>query len=129
MQANKQAGFFLWETILLSIVLLAMTAAAGMYMRAAQLQLVSAVEGRADYLARAQISYAQAVLDKEGALPQQMDYLGDKQDLQQNGIAYNISGKAVADDDGLWELQVKVSWEANGRQGEQEYRRCLAAHK
>ena len=64
MQANKQAGFFLWETILLSIVLLAMTAATGMYMRAAQLQSVSAVEGRADYLARAQISYAQAVLDK-----------------------------------------------------------------
>ena len=129
MQANKQAGFFLWETILLSIVLLAMTAAAGMYMRAAQLQSVSAVEGRADYLARAQISYAQAVLDKEGRLPQQMDYLGDKQDLQQDGIAYNLSGEAAADDDGLWELQFKVSWEANDRTGEQEYKRCLAAHK
>ena len=129
MQANKQAGFFLWETILLSIVLLAMTAAAGMYMRAAQLQLVSAVEGRADYLARAQISYAQAVLDKEGRLPQQMDYLGDKQDLQQDGIAYNLSGEAAVDDDGLWTLQVKVSWETNGKAGEQEYKRCLAAHK
>ena len=129
MQANKQAGFFLWETVLLSIVLLAMTAAAGMYMRAAQLQSVSAVEGRADYLARAQISYAQAVLDKEGCLPQQMDYLGDQQDLQQDGIAYNLSGEAAADDDGLWELQFKVSWEANDRTGEQEYKRCLAAHK
>ena len=129
MQANKQAGFFLWETILLSIVLLAMTAAAGMYIRAAQLQAVSAVEGRADYLARAQISYAQAVLDKEGRLPQQMDYLGDKQDLQQDGIAYNLSGEAAVDDDGLWTLQVKVSWETNGKAGEQEYKRCLAAHK
>ncbi len=129
MQANKQAGFFLWETILLSIVLLAMTAAAGMYMRAAQLQAVSAVEGRADYLARAQISYAQAVLDKEGSLPQQMDYLGDQQDLQQDGIVYNISGEAAADDDGLWMLQVKVSWETNGKAGEQEYKRSLSAHK
>ena len=129
MQANKQEGFFLWETILLSVVLLAMTAAAGMYMRAAQLQSVSAAEGRADYLARAQISYAQAVLNKEGCLPQRMDYLGDKQDLQQDGIAYNLSGEAAADDDGLWELRFKVSWEANGRTGEQEYKRCLAAHK
>ena len=129
MQANKQAGFFLWETILLSIVLLAMTAAAGMYMRAAQLQAVSAVEGRADYLARAQISYAQAALDKEGSLPQQMDYLGGQQDLQQNGIVYNISGEAAADDDGLWMLQVKVSWETNGKAGEQEYKRSLSAHK
>lgn len=129
MQANKQAGFFLWETILLSIVLLAMTAAAGMYMRAALLQSISAVEGCADYLAQAQIAYAQALLDKEGCLPQHMDYLGDKQDLQQNGIAYNLNGKAVADDDGLWELQFKVSWTANGRQGEQEYKRCLSAHK
>ena len=129
MQANKQAGFFLWETILLSIVLLAMTAATGMYMRAAHLQSVSAVEGRADYLARAQISYAQAMLDKEGGLPQRMDYLGDKQDLQQDGIAYNLSGEAAVDDDGLWTLQVKVSWETNGKAGEQEYKRCLAAHK
>ena len=129
MQANKQAGFFLWETILLSIVLLAMTAATGMYMRAAHLQSVSAVEGRADYLARAQISYAQAMLDKEKCLPQRMDYLGDKQDLQQDGIAYNLSGEAAADDDGLWTLQVKVSWETNGKAGEQEYKRCLAAHK
>ena len=129
MQANKQAGFFLWETILLSIVLLAMTAATGMYMRAAHLQSVSAVEGRADYLARAQISYAQAMLDKEGGLPQRMDYLGDKQDLQQDGIAYNLSGEAAVDDDGLWTLQVKVSWETNGKAGEQEYKRCLAAHR
>ena len=129
MQANKQAGFFLWETILLSIVLLAMTAATGMYMRAAHLQSVSAVEGRADYLARAQISYAQAMLDKEGGLPQRIDYLGDKQDLQQDGIAYNLSGEAAVDDDGLWTLQVKVSWETNGKAGEQEYKRCLAAHK
>ena len=129
MQENKQAGFFLWETILLSIVLLAMTAAAGTYMRAAQLQSVSAVEGRADYLARAQISYAQAMLDKEGGLPQRIDYLGDKQDLQQDGIAYNLSGEAAVDDDGLWTLQVKVSWETNGKAGEQEYKRCLAAHK
>lgn len=129
MQANKQAGFFLWETILLSIVLLAMTAATGMYMRAAHLQSVSAVEGRADYLARAQISYAQAMLDKEGGLPQRIDYLGDKQDLQQDGIAYNLSGEAAVDDDGLWTLQVKVSWETNGKAGEQEYKRCLAAHR
>ena len=129
MQANKQAGFFLWETILLSIVLLAMTAATGMYMRATHLQSVSAVEGRADYLARAQISYAQAMLDKEGGLPQRIDYLGDKQDLQQDGIAYNLSGEAAVDDDGLWTLQVKVSWETNGKAGEQEYKRCLAAHR
>ena len=129
MQANKQAGFFLWETILLSIVLLAMTAATGMYMRAAHLQSVSAVEGRADYLARAHISYAQAMLDKEGCLPQRMDYLGDKQDLQQDGIAYNLSGEAAVDDDGLWTLQVKVSWETNSKAGEQEYKRCLAAHR
>ena len=129
MQANKQAGFFLWEAILLSIVLLGMAAAAGMYMRAAQLQSVSAAEGRADYLARAQISYAQAVLDKEGRLPQRMGYLGDRQDLEQDGITYNLSGEAAADDDGLWELQVEVSWEANGREGKQEYRRCLAVHK
>lgn len=129
MQVNKQAGFFLWETILLSIVLLAMTAATGMYMRAAHLQSVSAVEGRADYLARAQISYAQAMLDKEGCLPQRIDYLGDNQDLQQDGIAYNLSGEAAVDDDGLWTLQVKVSWETNGKAGEQEYKRCLAAHR
>lgn len=129
MKNNKQEGFFLLETILLSMLLLAMAASAGMYMRAAQLKYAVAIEGRADYLARAQISYAQAVLDKEGRLPQRMDYWGDKHDLQLNGINYQLNGEAAADDKGLWQLQVEVSWEANGRQGKQEYKRCLAKHK
>lgn len=126
---DRQAGFFLWETILLSIFLLAMAAAAGMYMRAAQLQSIAAAEGRADYLARAQMSYAQAVLDRDGRLPAQMDYLGDAQDLTLNGIVYVLRGEAVSDERGLWQLAVEISWEAKGRAGMQEYKRCLARHK
>lgn len=128
MNDDRQAGFFLWETILLSVFLLAMAAAAGMYMRAAQLQSLSAAEGRADYLARAQISYAQAFLDRDGYLPKQMDYLGDAQDLELNGIVYVLQGEAVSDERGLWQLAIAVFWEANGRTGKQEYKRCLARH-
>ena len=129
MKDNRQAGFFLWETVLLSTLLLTMAAAAGMYMRAAQLQSADAVEGRADYLARAQISYAQAQLDKEGQLPQWMDYWGDAQDLHLNGTDYKLNGEAEVDERGIWQLQVEVSWETNGRQGKQTYKRCLAKHR
>ena len=129
MNDDRQAGFFLWETILLSVFLLAMAATAGLYMRAAQLQSITAAEGRADYLARAQITYAQAVLDRDGRLPMQMGYLGDAQDLTLNGIVYLLRGEAVSDEQGLWQLEVEISWEANGRTGKQEYKRCLARHQ
>ncbi|WP_026765933.1 hypothetical protein [Selenomonas ruminantium] len=129
MNRDKQAGFFLWETILLSLFVLTMAAAAGLYVRVAQLQGAAAAEVRADYLARAQISYSQAVLDKDGYLPTQMAYWGDAQDLVQNDTEYMVSGEAAADDKGLWQLLVTVTWEANGRTGRQEYRRCLARHK
>jgi len=129
MNRDKQAGFFLWETILLSLFVLTMAAAAGLYVRAAQLQGAAAAEVRADYLARAQISYSQAVLDKDGYLPTQMAYWGDAQDLVQNGTEYMVSGEAAADDKGLWQLLVTVTWEANGQTRRQEYRRCLAKHK
>lgn len=105
-----------------------MAAAAGLYVRAAELQAAAAVEGRADYLARAQVSYAQSMLDRDGTLPQDMDYLGAGEDLQANDVCYEVKGRAVADDKGLWQLQVVVSWTVNSRTGQQEYHRYLAKH-
>lgn len=128
LQNEKQAGYFLWETMLLSIFLLTMTAAVNLYVQAAKLQAVEAVEGRADYLARAQISYAQALLSRDGKLPPQMYYLGDAEDLQQNDSRYQVVADAV-EDSGLWQLAVTVSWEANGSYGKHEYRRCLVSYK
>lgn len=129
MKSDEQAGFFLWETILLSVLLLAMTAAAGLYVRAAEMQAAAAVEGRADYLARAQFSYAQSILDRDGTLPRDMDYLGAGEDLLANDARYEVKGRAVADDEGLWQLQVVVSWTAKDRTGGQEYSRYLGKHR
>lgn len=129
MRSDEQAGFFLWETVLLSILLLAMTTAVGLYVRAADMQTAAAVEGYADYLARAQISYAQSMLERDGELPKDMDYLGAGEDLLANDVRYEVKGRAVADDEGLWQLQVVVSWEAKSRAGRQEYKRFLAKHR
>lgn len=128
MRNEKQAGFILWETILLSIFLCAMVSATGLYVRAVQLQQVAAMESCADYLARAQISYAQAKLDNEGCLPPRMEYMGDIQDLQPNDVRYMVNGEAVLDDDGVWQLQIQVVWTKDGRQEMQKYQRCLVKH-
>jgi len=127
-QNEKQAGFFLWETILLSIFLCTMVSATGLYIRAVQLQQAAAVESCADYLARAQISYAQAKLDNEGRLPPRMEYWGDIRDLQPNDVRYMVNGEAVLDDEGVWQLQIQVFWTKDGRQEIREYQRCLVKH-
>lgn len=124
LREDKQAGFFLWETMLVSIVLLAMAGAVGLYAQAALLRQTEAVAGQADYLARAQISYAQAVLARDGALAATMEYLGDSEDLQLNNTRYHVKTETV-EEAGLWQMTITVSWEANGRYGEQEYKRYL----
>ncbi|WP_296771231.1 hypothetical protein [Selenomonas sp.] len=124
MNNERQAGFFLWETILLCACLVAMAAGVRLYAQAAELRVTQAVEGRADYLARGQFAYAQALLGRDGVLPADMEYLGDEGDLQQNNAVYRVRAEAV-EAEGLWQLRVVVSWEVNGRYGEQEYKRSL----
>lgn len=124
---EKQAGYFLFETVLISVLLLAMTAAAGMYVKAAQLRGDTVAQSEAAFLAREQMAYVQALLDQEGTLPEQLDYLGDRGDLQQNNVRYEVRAEAQAED-GLWQLTVMVSWEAGDVHGRQEYRRKLARH-
>ena len=124
---EKQAGYFLLETVLLSLLLWGMAVAAGTYMKAAELRAVAAVQGGADFIARAEFSYAQAWLEVNGSLPEKMSYLGDDNDLQQNGTFYTVSAEA-AEDNGLWQLVVDVAWEAKCGNGEQEYKRYLAKH-
>lgn len=125
---SKQAGFFLWETMLLSIFLLVMAGGVGMYLQAAQLRVTEAVEGRADYLARAQMSYVQALLQREGRLPDQLDYLGEEEDLRPNDSLYQMQ-TVVVEDNGLWQVMITVFWEAGGRYGKQEYTRCLVRYR
>lgn len=128
LQNENQSGFFFWENMLLSIFLLAMAATVSMYVKAAELQAVEAVTGRADYLARSQISYAQALLAREGNLPQHMDYQGAIDDLQQNDSRYQVMTEAI-EDGGLWQLTITVFWEVKGRYGKQEYKRSLVRYK
>lgn len=127
MADDRQAGFFLWETVVLSFLLVAMAVTAGMYVKAAEVKTATAAQGGADFIARAEFAYAEAWLERNGSLPESMTYLGDGDDLQQNGIRYEVAAQALAED-GLWQLTVKISWEAEHGQGRRVYKRYLARH-
>jgi len=124
---DRQAGFFLWETVVLSFLLLAMAVTAGMYVKVVEVKTATAAQGGADFIARAEFAYAEAWLERNGSLPERMAYLGDSDDLQQNGIRYEVTAQAWAED-GLWQLSVEISWEAEHGQGRQVYKRYLARH-
>ena len=98
MADDRQAGFFLWETVVLSFLLMAM-----------------------------EFAYAEAWLERNGSLPESMTYLGDGDDLQQNGIRYEVAAQAWAEG-GLWQMTVEISWEAEHGQGRRVYKRYLARH-
>ena len=127
MADDRQAGFFLWETVVLSFLLMAMAVTAGMYVKAAEVKTATAAQGGADFIARAEFAYAESWLERNGSLPESMNYLGDSDDLQQNGIRYEVTAQALAKD-GLWQLTVEISWEAEHGQGRRVYKRYLARH-
>ena len=127
MADDRQAGFFLWETVVLSFLLMAMAVTAGMYVKVAEVKTATAAQGGADFIARAEFAYAEAWLERNGSLPERMAYLGDSDDLQQNGIRYEVAAQTLAED-GLWQLSVEISWEAEHGQGRRVYKRYLARH-
>lgn len=128
MAENRQAGFFLWETMVLSLLLMAMAVTAGMYVKAAEVKAATAAQAGADFIARAEFAYAEARLERNGSLPERMDYLGESGDLRQNGICYEVDARALAEGR-LWQLTVDVSWEAEHGYGRQAYKRYLARHE
>lgn len=127
MADDRQAGFFLWETVVLSFLLLAMAVTAGMYVKAAEVKTATAAQGGADFIAQAEFVYAEAWLERNGSLPESMTYLGDGDDLQQNGIRYEVTAQTWAEG-GLWQMTVEISWEAEHGQGRRVYKRYLARH-
>ncbi|WP_026761039.1 hypothetical protein [Selenomonas ruminantium] len=127
MTDDRQAGFFLWETVVLSFLLLAMAVTAGMYVKVAEVKTATAAQGGAVFIARAEFAYAEAWLERNGSLPESMAYLGNDDDLRQNGIRYEVAAQAWAED-GLWQLTVEISWEAEHGQGRRVYKRYLARH-
>lgn len=127
MQHCREAGFFMWETLLSGLFLLLMAGSIGLYARAITLKSAAAEQNTAIFLARAQIAYAQSRLDTEGKLPAEFMYLGDEQDLLKDNIHYQVTSK-VSDLGGIYQLQVIVSWEVQGRAKQAEFSRMLGKH-
>lgn len=124
---SSEGGFFLWDTLLAGLFLLFMAGAIGLYARAMTVKSVAGEQATAIFLARAQISYAQYRLEQDASLPAVLPYLGDAQDLVQNGRHYRVESICSTGDDS-YQLQVTVSWEVQGRVEKVEFRHVLGRH-
>ena len=124
MKNNREAGFFLWETMLAGILLLVLAGSAGLYVRAAVLQDRAGCQAAAMYLARAQFSYAQGRLEQDGELPAKMMYQGPVDELVQNGCQYQVSSDCSPAGTG-WQLQVEVVWHVQGKEERMVFMRRL----
>ena len=117
MGADEQRGYFLWETLLLTMILLFMTAAAGHGTAAAAV----------NFLAGTQLAYLQAELDKTGSLPGESAYLGQAADLTQNRLTYEVYSRQQRQGESV-QAVVYVSWKGRGGSGSREFSRCLVRH-
>lgn len=127
MRRKSEAGFFLWEALLAGLLLLIMVGSAALYVKAAELKNIAAQQATALYLGRAQISYAQGRLNKEGVLPSELPYQGKEADLGQNGCSYQLRSYCQQEAGG-WQLQVEISWEVRGHEEKLVFVRWLAPH-
>ena len=128
MKSSHEEGFFLWEAMIVGICVLVMAGLAGLYVKAAELRAISAGQAAAMYLARAQISYAQSRLDRDGELPDNLEYQGEPGDLCQNGRQYQLHSSCRGDGD-IWQIQVEVVWDEHGHEGQMVFARQLGRFK
>lgn len=101
---------------------------ADLYVKAVMLKDISASQAPAVCLARAQFSYAQSRLEREGVLPAEMPYQGPADDLLQNGYEYQLNSICNRQDDG-WQLQVEVIWNVRNNEKKMVFMRLLQRHK
>ena len=127
MGADEQRGYFLWETLLLTMILLFMTAAAGLYVQSVRLQSSGTATAAMNFLAGTQLAYLQAELDKTGSLPGESAYLGPAADLTQNRLKYEVYSRQQRQGDSV-QAVVYVSWKGRGGTGSREFSRCLVRH-
>ncbi len=127
MRADGQRGYFLWEALLLTMVLLFMTAAAGLYVQAVRLKNTGTAAVAVNFLAGSQLAYLQAELDRTGSLPAECDYLGPDADLTQNLIEYQVYSRQQAEGE-IMQAEVFVAWKGRGVSGSREFYRSLVRH-
>lgn len=127
MKADKQQGYFLWEVLLLSLLLMFMAAGAGLYVQAVRLKNTGDAVGTACFLAQSQLAYLQAELDRTGTLPAQSAYLGAPAEMRRPKLTYQVSSQQQRHG-AVWQAVVAVSWEGRGTNGRREFSRSLARH-
>ncbi|SHK93303.1 hypothetical protein SAMN05216582_12524 [Selenomonas ruminantium] len=126
--SQAQEGYFMLETLLTGVFLLLMASSLGLYAKAVSVKNTAAEQTAAVFLARAQISYAQCRLDRDGILPPDLPYLGNEQDLRQNNRTYQIESH-ISQKGRHYELQVTVRWEVQGCDKNVAFKRVLSRHE
>ena len=113
---------------MVGLCVLVMAGLTGLYVKAAEMRAVSAGQVAAMYLARAQISYAQSRLDRDGELPDKLAYQGEPENLCQNGRQYQLHSSCRLDGE-IWQIQVEVVWNEHGHEENMVFARQLGRFK
>ena len=126
--AEGEAGYFLAEVLVLSLLLVALAGGLLIY---AQARTASSRDGcrmQAAYLAQLQLAAAARQMDREHKLEGEcLPWLGAEEDLTLDGHRYQVDSELSPCPEGAL-LSVTVSWEHTGGKQQLRLERMIARH-
>lgn len=112
---KPETGFFLMETVVLGIIVLAVAAVMQLYPQAAALSAGEGTRQGAVFLARQQLAYVSQKADAQKQLPAEISWQGETSDLQRGNTSYRVTTTCQPSDTGVYTVTVEVNWQNRGR--------------
>lgn len=125
----KQAGYFLVESMVLMMLLIAMTATVALAGKIVTGRQIDGVRVQALYLAQAQIAYLEYQASVDKVLPQgSVGWLGNSSDLQQDEATYVVTAQMETNDASSCLVTAQTQWSFGSHHGTVELQRRLVLH-
>lgn len=122
---GDEKGFFLAEAIVISFILLGMSACMVMYKNAVAMRTDNAARTTAIFLAREQIARVGERAAKNAVSPGSAAWLGDASDLTLNGFRFAVDTDVALYDADFFRVEVTVKFDVRGKRGEEKFERLV----
>lgn len=126
---RDEKGFFLLETLVAGVALLAMSACLYLFAHSMELRVADDCNMRAVFLARTQFAAAQAAADCSELPLGNFPWQGEGAELSAGGNNYRVETQVEGSERGEYRVLVQVYWQGKGKSGSLNLEREVVTHE
>lgn len=126
---GSQQGYLLLETVVLGVIILAMTACLRLNQQALSLEARDGARTTAIYLVREEFSRLEYEADQGNLQPGKVGWLGDEADLMRNGSNFRVEAEVREVSTHVLSARVIAEWRTGVKKGTLHFERLLCRHE